>query len=105
MNKSLKKVFSTFVSLTTIVWSVGLGTLAMPGVASAASLSAGDLIKASGPAVYYYATDAKRYVFPNEKTYFAWYNDFSGVKTITDTELAAIAIGGNVTVRPGTKLV
>jgi hypothetical protein len=105
MNKSLKKVFSTFVSLTTIVWSVGLGTLAMPGVASAASISTGDLIKASGPAVYYYASDAKRYVFPNEKTYFAWYNDFSGVKTITDTELAAIAIGGNVTVRPGTKLV
>lgn len=105
MNNSLKKVFSTFVSLTTIVWSVGLGTLAMPGVASAASLSAGDLIKASGPAVYYYASDAKRYVFPNEKTYFSWYNDFSGVKTITDSELAAIAIGGNVTVRPGTKLV
>lgn len=105
MNNSLKKVFSTFVSLTTIVWSVGLGTLAMPGVASAASLSAGDLIKASGPAVYYYASDAKRYVFPNEKTYFSWYNDFSGIKTITDSELAAIAIGGNVTVRPGTKLV
>lgn len=105
MNNSLKKVFSTFVSLTTIVWSVGLGTLAMPGVASAASLSAGDLIKASGPAVYYYASDAKRYVFPNEKTYFSWYNDFSGVKTITDSELAAISIGGNVTVRPGTKLV
>jgi hypothetical protein len=105
MNKSLKTVFSTFVSLTTIAWSVGVGTLVMPGVASAASISAGDLIKASGPAVYYYASDAKRYVFPNEKTYFSWYSDFSSVKTITDSELAAISIGGNVTVRPGTKLV
>ena len=105
MNKSLKKVFSTFVSLTTIAWSVGVGTLVMPGVASAASILAGDLIKASGPAVYYYASDAKRYVFPNEKTYFSWYSDFSSVKTITDSELAAISIGGNVTVRPGTKLV
>ena len=102
--KSLKKVFSTFVSLTTILWSVG-GTLAFPNVASAATLNPGDLIKASGPAVYYYAADAKRYVFPNEKTYFSWYNDFSTVKTITDAELAAVIIGGNITIRPGTKLV
>lgn len=90
--------------MTTILWSVG-GTLAFPNVASAATLNPGDLVKASGPAVYYYAADGKRYVFPNEKTYFSWYNDFSSVKTITDAELAAILIGGNVTIRPGTKLV
>ncbi len=105
MAKNFKKVISTFISLTTITWSVGIGSLALPNVASAATLSAGDLIKASGPAVYYYGSDAKRYVFPNEKTYFSWYTDFSSVKTITDAELAAIAIGSNVTIRPGTKLV
>ncbi len=105
MKNSLKKVFTAFVSLTTIAWSVGIGTLALPNVASAATLNTGDLIKASGPAVYYYAADGKRYVFPNEKTYFTWYNDFSTVKTITDAELAAIQIGANVTVRPGTNLV
>lgn len=102
--KSLKKVFSSFVSMTTILWSVG-GTLAFPGVASAATINTGDLIKASGPAVYYYAADGKRYVFPNEKTYFTWYSGFSSVKTITDAELAAIMIGGNVTYRPGVKMV
>jgi hypothetical protein len=102
--KSLKKVFSTFVSLTTILWSVG-GTLAFPGVAMAATIASGDLIKASGPAVYYYAADGKRYVFPNEKTYFTWYSGFGTVKTITDSELAAITIGGNVTYRPGVKMV
>jgi len=105
MGNNLKKVFSTFVSLTTIAWSVGAGTLALPGVASAATLSAGDLIKASGPAVYYYAADGKRYVFPNEKTYYSWFQNFNSVKTITDGELAAVLIGGNVTVRAGTKLV
>jgi hypothetical protein len=105
MSKTYKKVFSSFVSLTTIVWSVGVGALALPNVASAATLSAGDLIKASGPALYYYAADGKRYVFPNEKTYFSWYTDFSSVKTISDADLAAIAIGSNVTIRPGTKLV
>lgn len=71
----------------------------------AATLSPGDLIKASGQAVYYYADDGKRYVFPTEKTYKSWYVDFSSVKTITDSELAAITIGGNVTYRPGVRLV
>lgn len=105
MVNSIKKAFSTFVTLTTVLWSVGAGALAFPNVASAATLSAGDLIKASGPAVYYYAGDGKRYVFPNEKTYMSWFVGFSSVKTITDAELAAVMIGGNVTERPGTKLV
>lgn len=97
-----KKIFSGIVSATTIAWSVGAGALALPTVASAAT--AGDLVKASGPAVYYYHTDGKRYVFPNEKTYFSWFKDFSSVKTISDSELASIFVGGNVTVRPGTYL-
>ena len=65
----------------------------------------GQLIKASGPAVYYMGMDGKRYVFPNEATYRSWYQDFSSVQTITDTELSQIMIGGNVTYRPGTRLV
>lgn len=73
--------------------------------AEAAALTPGDLIKASRPSVYYYGADGKRYVFPNERTFKSWYLDFSGVKKITDTELAAIAIGGNVTYRPGVKMV
>lgn len=103
MGKLLKKIFSSFVALTTIAWSVGVGSLALPAVARAAT--PGDLIKASGPAVYYYAVDNKRYVFPNEKTYFSWFSDFSSVRTISDAELASILIGGNVTVRPGTMMV
>jgi len=101
---TLKKYLSSFAAMTTLVWSLG-GALLFPGVAQAATLSPGDLIKASGPAVYYYSNDGKRYVFPNEKTYFSWYANFSSVKTITDAELAAIMIGGNVVIRPGTKLV
>ncbi|MEK7473200.1 MAG: hypothetical protein AAB668_00510 [Patescibacteria group bacterium] len=103
MGNILKKIFSSFVALTTIAWSVGIGTMALPTAARAAT--AGDLIKASGPAVYYYAADGKRYVFPNEKTYFSWFVDFSGVRTISDTELASYLIGGNATIRPGTRLV
>lgn len=75
------------------------------GQAQAATLSPGDLIKASGPAVYYYSQEGKRLVFPNENTYKTWYADFSTVKTITDQELAAITMGGNVTYKPGVRMV
>jgi len=63
------------------------------------------LVKASGPAIYYYASDGKRYVFPNERIYKSWFTDFSGVVMITDEELASIPIGGNVTYRPGIRLI
>lgn len=70
------------------------------------TLQAGDLIRGeSFSAVYYYGEDGFRYVFPNEHTYFSWYNDFSTVKWITDAELAAIQIGGNVTYKPGVKMI
>jgi hypothetical protein len=73
--------------------------------AQAATLSPGDLIKISSRSdVYYYGPDAKRYVFPNEKTYFTWYSGFS-TKTISDAELAAVQIGGAATYRPGVKMV
>lgn len=65
----------------------------------------GSLIKSSAAsAVYYCGGDGKRYVFPNDKTYFTWYTDFTGVKTVTAEELAAVPIGGNVTYRPGVKM-
>jgi hypothetical protein len=79
-----------------------------PFTASAVTVTTdldGTLIKGSQPAVYFYGEDGKRYVFPNDKIFFTWYSDFSNVQTISDAELANIQIGGNVTYRPGTKLV
>lgn len=69
------------------------------------SFGPGDLIKGSGDTVYYFATNGKRFVFPNSKTYFTWYKDFSTVKTIPDGTLSTIPLGGNVTYRPGVKMV
>jgi len=107
----LKKLVTYTTVVTTIIWSVGL--LATPMALFAAT--SGDLIKlqcATGAgvndpckAVYYLGADGKRYVFPNEKTYKTWYSDFSSVKTVTDSELAAISIGGNATYKPGVKMV
>lgn len=55
--------------------------------------------------VYYYAADGKRYVFPGDKIYFSWYRDFSGVRTVDAATMSSIPLGGNVSYRPGTRLV
>ncbi|MFA7287094.1 MAG: hypothetical protein WC052_05530, partial [Patescibacteria group bacterium] len=87
---------------STILWSVGLGFAPLATRAA----QAGDLIKMAGnSAVYYLGSDGKRYVFPNDKSYFTWYSDFSGVVTVSQSELQSYQIGGNVTYRAGTRLV
>lgn len=68
-----------------------------------AALQAG-LIKGSGPVIFYLASNGRRYAFPNEQTFRTWYQDFSQVRTVSDEELARYTYGGNVTYRPGTRL-
>lgn len=94
----MQKIF-----ISTIILLFGVFLLA-PMRVHAGVVESGDLIKASDVAVYYYF-DGKRYVFPNEDVYFSWYENFDTVKTIPDKVLADIPIGGNVTFRPGTKLI
>jgi hypothetical protein len=70
------------------------------------SIQVGDLIKSSlSTSVYYYGSDNKRHLFPNEKTYKSWYTDWSNIKTVTVSQLQGISLGHNATVRPGTVLV
>jgi hypothetical protein len=97
----LRKVMTTTVAVATIASSMGLSAL----TASAATPATGSLIKASLPTVYFLGADSKRYVFPNQDTFKTWYADFSSVQTITDTELAALPLGGNVTMRPGVAMI
>lgn len=108
-----KRLASTLAPLVAIagLWS--------PFVASAQSvtvtLTGGDRIKLACSAgaglddpcrsVYYYGADGKRYVFPNSKTYFSWYADFNGIKTVSSEQLGGIAIGGNATYRAGGRMV
>ena len=56
-------------------------------------------------AVYYCGRDGRRYAFPNTKVFTAWYADFSKVKIISKEQLASLPFGGNVTHRPGARLV
>lgn len=71
---------------------------------SATAPAVGLIKKLSDPAVYY-VTGGKRYAFPNEKVFYSWYADFSGIITVTDTELARHPLAGVVTYRPGVRLV
>ncbi|MBU1131271.1 hypothetical protein KJ840_04010 [Patescibacteria group bacterium] len=66
----------------------------------------GSLIKTSAStAVYYLGHDGKRYTFPDDKVYYTWYNDFNDVITVSIAQMISFTLGGNVTVRQGTKLV
>ncbi len=72
----------------------------------ASSCASGSLAKLAGQsAVYYCGADGRRYVFPNDKVYFTWYDGFDNVIVLTNEQMAAMALGGNVTYRPGSKLV
>ncbi|MBU4347757.1 hypothetical protein L6249_02180 [Candidatus Parcubacteria bacterium] len=100
--KRLRKALTITVMMVTVL---SMSMVAVPLQANAAA-QAGDLIKMSGlSSVYYLGGDGKRYVFPNEQTYFSWYSDFSSVVTIPQSELESYSLGANVTIRPGTKLV
>lgn len=84
-----------------------LTILGMTGInVNAAAPQAGDLIKMDGlSTVYFLGNDGKRYVYPTSSVYFSWHKDFSGVVTVSASELQSYPLGSNITVRPGTKLV
>lgn len=112
MHMHIKRFVQT---ITTGVIAVSMLASAAPALATSwVSLNAGDLIKLPDDgnpsttldtAVYYYAVDGTRYVFPNDKTYFTWYSGFNNVKEVTMEQLGTITIGGNATYRPGVKMI
>ncbi len=86
-------------------------TLSLAGVQPALAdnhISAGSLLALEGSsdaAVYYIGSDGMKYVFPDSKTYFTWYENFDNVMRVDVATLDEYEDGGAVTYRPGTKLV
>lgn len=73
--------------------------------ANAAVIEQGDLIRCPDfTAVYYVSEDGSRWAYPNEKTFFTWWNNFDAVVWIECDELSTYPIGGVVTYQPGTRL-
>ncbi len=56
-------------------------------------------------AVYYIGVDGKKYVFPDSKTYFTWYQDFDQVIKVSIEELDQYPDGGAMPYRAGSRLV
>jgi len=73
--------------------------------AESAATKSDSLIKGTGSVIYYYASDGFRYVFPDDKTFGSWFSDFKNVITVSDSELANIPLKGNVTYRPGVRMI
>lgn len=94
------------VTLGTLTLTVAEAALPAPVLPLPLGVSASDLVKsAENSAVYYVGRDGKRHAFPNEKTYFTWYSDFSSVKTISAADLASLTLGKNVTYAPGARMI
>ena len=104
---NLTKRFLVFaLAVTTVLWS--FGGLEVPQAHGAGSYGAGSLLAPQGvqdAAVYYIGSDGKKYVFPDPKTYFTWYENFNDVIRVSIAELDMYPDGGAVTYRAGTKLV
>lgn len=107
ITQTFKNISLGFIAMAIVV--AGYFTASIPqasAVTALANVQPGDLVKGQSlSAVYFYGADGYRYVFPNDKTYFTWYSDFSNIKTISDSDLTKLQIGGNVTNRPGLKMV
>jgi hypothetical protein len=76
--------------------------------AQADTYPAGSLIALAGvneAAVYYLGDDGKKYIFPDSKTYFTWYSDFSSVQKVSHEVLDLYPDGGLVPFRGGSKLI
>lgn len=106
MSQTLKKISLGFIAVGMAFAGYFAAAPSASALTSIADLSAGDLIRGETfSAVYYMGEDGMRYVFPNQKTYDTWYDDFDSVRFISDSDLATIQIGGNVTYRPGVLMV
>ena len=57
------------------------------------------------PAIYYYASNGKRYVFPHEKIYMSWFDNFADIIVIDQSITAQIPFGGVVKYKPGYRMV
>jgi hypothetical protein len=66
----------------------------------------GSLVKkADSNSIYFIDQDNRAHAFPDANTYFSWFPNFDNVQTIPAETLAAIPVGNNVTMRPGTWLI
>lgn len=105
-NCNMTTTYRTISVLFGVALALGAIFTALPASAaldfpSVADLEEGDLFKtADSSTVYYFGQDERRYGFPNENTYFTWFEDFNDIATVTNEEMNLIPFGGMVTYFP-----
>jgi V8-like Glu-specific endopeptidase len=57
---------------------------------------------AESDSVFCLRSDGTRRVFPSSAVYHTWFSDFSGVVTVSSSELAQYRLSSNITMKPGT---
>ncbi len=96
MSNLFKKVVSS-VALLAMIFAL------VPTASFAATISEGDLVKASGSSAVYLIQDGKKRVFPHSSVYLSWGYpaNYSTVKTVSADELSAYPDGDPVVYRDG----
>lgn len=106
-NKRISKFLAFVILVVNLVLPLQVRAQALPPTGSLIKLSCAAEADVNDPckAVYYYGADLKRHAFTNERVYFTWYADFSGVRTVTQSAMSSISLGSNATYRPGVRMV
>jgi len=94
----LKKLIAIGTTATMLLWSFGM---ILP--AQAATIADGDLVKSADSSAVYYIQGANKRVFPHYNVYLSWGypGDFSTVKTVSASELAAYTDDNSMPFRDG----
>ena len=95
----LKKLIAIGTTATMLLWSFGM---VLPA-AHAATIADGDLVKSADSSAVYYIQGANKRVFPHYNVYLSWGypGDFSTVKTVSASELAAYTDDNSMPFRDG----
>ncbi|TAK05224.1 SH3 domain-containing protein [Patescibacteria group bacterium] len=80
-------------------------TATAPPVTNVQPLPTAGLIRGVSTRAVYLLHNGKRYAFPTERVYLSWYANFNAVVVVSDADLATVPLAGNVTYRPGIRLV
>jgi hypothetical protein len=85
--------------------AAALVTFLIAGGTASATTYQGQVIKGSGPSIYYVTKKNERLVFPDEITFKTWYPNFNSVIKLSDSDVNATPLVGTVAVKPGSVMI
>ena len=103
--RSMKKIIK-IIALISLVFSLTIANVVLAAVIAKQTLAPGTLFKFKGDAaVYFVASDATAYPFPDQETFFSWYPSFNKVKVYEKNTIANATSKLLVTMKPGARVI